>query len=74
MVRVISVLGQRLRDAAEAHAAKRIAAQIWAEIDVGYHNTSDGHEPDSVILNDGSWFVSYAPIVEGGIRWETQVR
>ena len=67
MVRVNSVLGQRLRDAAEAHA-------IWAEIDAGHHNTSDGHEPDSVILNDGSWFVSYAPIVEGGIRWETQVR
>ena len=52
-----------------------VAHEIWAEIDNGYHNTSDGHKPDAVLQNDdGSWFVVYAPIVEGGIQWEQQVR
>jgi hypothetical protein len=72
MVRVNSVLGQRLRDAAEAHA---IAAQIWAEIEAGHHDASDGHKPDAVLQgDDGSWSISYAPVVQGGIRWEQKVR
>jgi len=74
MVRVNSVLGQRLRDAAEAHAARRIADKIWAEIDAGHHDASDGHKPDAVLQSDDGWFVVYAPIVEGGIQWEQQVR
>lgn len=54
---------------------EEIAAQIWAEIDAGHHDTSDGHAPDAVILgDDGGWSVSYAPRVEGGIRWEQKVR
>ncbi len=52
-----------------------IAAQIWSDIDAGHHNAGDGHEPDAVIKgDDGVWSVSYAPKVEGGIRWETKVR
>ena len=51
------------------------AAEIWAEIDAGYHNASDGHTPDLVIKSDdGVWSVSYAPVVEGGIRWEQKIR
>ena len=50
------------------------AAVIWAEIDAGMHDTSDGYAPDAVLLGDDGWSVSYAPRVEGGIRWETKVR
>ena len=54
---------------------EQIAAEIWAEIDVGDHDASDGHAPDAVIKgDDGVWSVSYAPVVEGGIRWEQKVR
>ena len=51
-----------------------VAHEIWAEIDDGYHNTSDGHKPDAVLQNDDGWFVIYTPIVEGGIQWKQQVR
>ena len=59
----------------EADAEQAIYHDIWKEILRGDHDTSDGHAPDSVGLDiDGNWFVSYPPIVDGGIRWENTVR
>ena len=56
-------------------AAQAIYHDIWNEILRGDHDTSDGHAPDSVGQDiDGNWFVSYPPIVDGGIRWENTVR
>ena len=59
----------------DAYKEQAIADEIWDEIFAEKHNTSDGHEPDSVILHDdGSWSISYPPLFVGGIRWEQKVR
>jgi len=64
-----------MKGGTEADAEQALYHDIWEEILRGDHDTSDGHAPDSVGQDiEGNWFVSYPPIVDGGIRWENKVR
>ena len=70
-----NVFMAKMKGGAEADAEQALYHDIWEEILRGDHDTSDGHAPDSVGQDiDGNWFVSYPPIVDGGIRWENKVR
>ena len=48
-------------------------ARVWAEVERGVHDTTEGHRPSSVVVVDDCVVVHY-PGKPGGIPWETKVR